>query len=221
MFPTSPLFFVSVHLGIGVVAAIQLRRMEPPVITLDVAFQLAVVLGGRGAVDELVALDEAEVVLAKHDILYLLTQGLGQSHVDLTGANNMLALLPLLGELHHFFNGDILTFQTVPLQMKLVYQVQNAAVAVGDIKQAVQAFILHHLFTGRQIVYMHVRDEDTVRVTFQYLPAVLHRRERFTASLGATKDHKTLRVKILRVLLAEVGLVPDAVKDVQEPTAAL
>ena len=113
-----------------------------PVQPLDhVGLELpALFIGGR-SVYQLIRLDQAEVVFAEDYVLYLLPQGLRQPHKDLTGADDMLALLPLLGELYHLLHGDRLTFQTVELQMDLINEIQHTSKTIRKVSQRLDTVI--------------------------------------------------------------------------------
>ena len=181
--------------------------MEPVQPLNHVSLQLPALLISGRSVYQLVRLDQAEVVLAKNYVLYLLPQWLRQSHKDLTCTDDMLALLPLLGKLYHFLHGDRFTFQAVKLKMDLINEIQHTSKAIRKVAQRLDTVIRY-----RSILIASNRDvraKQALRISVQDLTTVLHRRERLAGALGAAEDEQPFRVEILRVLAAEVKLVFD------------
>lgn len=113
-----------------------------PVQPLDhVGLELPTLFIGGRSVYQLICLDQAEVVFAEDYILYLLPQGLRQPHKDLTGADDMLALFPLLGELYHLLHGDRLALQAVELQMDLINEIQHTSKTIRKVSQRLNTVI--------------------------------------------------------------------------------
>lgn len=149
--------------------------MDPPVMSHDLSLELTILLDCRSTIDLDVVLDQPQIVLADDHPPDLLPERLRQPHEHLARTHDMLPLLPLLGELRHLFDTDVLALQRVELQMQLIYQIKDARIAVADIHQRIETIILDDLYRWRETAYLYVRHELTCRIRLQDLPAILHR----------------------------------------------
>ena len=90
----------------------------------------------------------------------------------------MLALFPLLSELRHFLNGNILALQAIPFQVNLVYEIENTIIAILQVRQGLNTPILNRAFL--KTLNSHIGTEKRSRVALQNLLTILDSRQCFS-----------------------------------------
>ena len=107
--------------------------MQPERTAFYAPFQLAVDLLRTKGIHELVELEQPTEAPTNHHVLYLFPQRFRHPAIHLGSTDNVLALLTLLGNLHHNVHIHIFAFQAVQLKVKFVDKVDNPQLTVLNV----------------------------------------------------------------------------------------
>ena len=154
--PTFPLISIPFHLRIRIIAVVKAWTMKPKIRPRTLCYQLSVFFSALRPIYQPIKLKDFEEVGTENNVANLLTEWLCQTSVNLRCTYNMFPLLSLLWHLNHYFNVNILTFQTVKLKMYFINKINNAGIAIFQSLKTVKSVILYYFCTFRLAMNINV-----------------------------------------------------------------
>lgn len=139
----------------------------------------------------------------------MLSKRLRNSCEDLRSTDNSLTLLTLLADLTDYIRIYSFRFKTVKVYLNFVNKKYYAILAVVIVAEAVRTGIgetARIIYSG----YTNIRDEDSFRIPYKKLLNIRDSGKSLSLALKTTEDYKTIRIKIVRMILFKLNLIANS-----------